>query len=234
MRLAVRPDTAVVQGSPARFDTTRVGVVIALDASAAPAAPAIEAFVRSGGGLILGPEAAAHASFAALRPGPTGARRASAAIVVSAADPRRALPLVPVEALTRGAVALERRDGMVAVAARRVGAGRALQVGYEETWRWRMTGPDGAREAHRRWWAALVASASPDPSPEATDSASVTVSASDAPLARMVAELGVPDPAIAEPTGSTEPAGPLGWWWGVLALLALLGEWASRRLRGVA
>ena len=64
-----------------------------------------------------------------------------------------------------------------------------------------MTGPDGAREAHRRWWAALVASASPDPSPEATDSASVTVSASDAPLARMVAELGVPDPAIAEPTG---------------------------------
>ena len=234
MRLAVRPDTAVVQGSPARFDTTRVGVVIALDASAAPAAPAIEAFVRSGGGLVLGPEAAAHASFAGLRPGPTGARRASAAIVVSAADPRRALPLVPVEELTHGALALERRDGMVAVAARRLGAGRALQVGYEDTWRWRMTGPDGAREAHRRWWAALVASASPDPSPEATDSASVTVSASDAPLARMVAELGVPDPAIAELTGSTEPAGPLGWWWGVLALLALLGEWASRRLRGVA
>lgn len=231
-RIVVRPDTAVVQGTPARFDTARVAVVVALDASAAPQASAIAAFVQSGGGLVLGPDASSHAAFSELRAGTNGARQAPLAIAVSAANPRRALPLVPIDALAPGAVALEEREGRIAVAARRQGAGRVLQVGFEETWRWRMTGPEGAREAHRRWWASLVASASPEALPEATQTARSAVSTSDAPLARMVADLGAPDPQATMPTSSSEPTGRLVWWWGVLALAALLGEWASRRLRG--
>ncbi len=231
-RIIVRPDTAVVQGAPARFDTARVAVVVALDASAAPQAAAIAAFVRSGGGLVLGAEASGNAAFAELRAGANGVRQAPLAIAVSAASPRRALPLVPIDQLVAGAVALERRDDLVAVAARRVGAGRVLQVGFEDSWRWRMTGPDGAREAHRRWWASLVASASPDALSEATQTVRSAVSTWDAPLARMVADLGAPDPQATIPTSSGEPAGTSAWWWGVLALTALLGEWASRRLRG--
>jgi hypothetical protein len=232
-RFIVRPDTAVVQGSPARFDTARVAVVIALDNSAVAQAGAIAAFVRSGGGLILGPDAAAQSAFAELRAGTPGTRQAPVAISVSAAHPRRALPLVPIEALATGAVALERQGEVIAVAARRLGAGRVLQVGFEDTWRWRMTGPEGAREAHRRWWASLVASASPEPLPQATHSRRGAVEGADAPLARMVADLGAPDPAAATPSGSPESGGGPSWWWGALALVSLLGEWASRRLRGV-
>ncbi len=234
VRLVVRPDTSVVQGSPARLDTSRVAVVVALDASAAPQAAALGAFVRSGGGLVLGPDAAMNAAFANLRAGATGPRQAPLSIAVAARDPRRALPLVPIVTLEPGAVALERRDATIAVAARRVSAGRVVQVGYDDSWRWRMTGPDGAREAHRRWWAALVASASPERLAQATFGGPAAVSTADAPLARMVADLGAPDPTLLSRSGGASPdPGPLGWWWGVLALAALLAEWASRRLRGV-
>lgn len=234
VRLVVRPDTAVVQGAPARFDTARVAVVVALDATAAPQAAALATFVRSGGGLVLGPDAASNAAFAPLRVGSTGAKQAPISIAVSERDPRRALPLTPIAALAPGGVALERRGAAIAVAARRVGAGRVVQVGYDDSWRWRMTGPEGAREAHRRWWAALVASASPERDPEATLAGRATVSTADAPLARMVADLGAPDPTLLTRPGGTSPeSGPLGWWWGAVALVALLAEWASRRLRGV-
>ncbi len=231
-RLVVRPDTAVVQGAPARFDTARVAAVVALDASAAPVADAIGTFVRSGGGLVLGPEAAEQAGFAELRAGTPGARRAPVAIAVSAGSPRRALPLLPIDALAPGAVALEQQDAAVTVAARRVGAGRVVQQGFEDTWRWRMTGPDGAREAHRRWWASLVASASPEPLSRATLSGAAAVQTGDAPLARMVAELGAPTPDRSSVQRADAHPGAIDWWWGVLALVALLGEWASRRLRG--
>ncbi|MBI3792258.1 MAG: hypothetical protein HY275_15460, partial [Gemmatimonadetes bacterium] len=231
-RLIVRPDTAVVQGNTAGLDTARVGVVIALDQAAAARAGAIAQFVRSGGGLILGPEAATLPAFAELLPGTAGARRASAAITVSARDPRRALPLVPLATLGPGATALEHRDDAVAVAARRLGAGRVVYEGYDDSWRWRMTGPEGAREAHRRWWAALVAAASPEPFPRATLPGAGAVRSADAPLARMVATLGAPG-LPREPTSAPDAEGDgAPGWWGALALAALLAEWASRRLRG--
>ena len=233
-RLVVRPDTAVVQGMPARFDTTRVAVVVALDASAAAYVAALDAFVRSGGGLVLGPEAVSRAAFASLRVGVSGARQAPLALAVSERAPRRSLPLTPIVELAPGAVALERRGEAIAVGARRVGAGRVVQVGYDDSWRWRMTGPEGAREAHRRWWAALVASASPERLAQATVGRPAAVLSADAPLARMVADLGAPDPTLlTRSLGASSEPGPLGWWWGVLALASLLAEWASRRLRGV-
>ncbi len=47
------------------------------------------------------------------------------------------------------AIVLERQRGLVVVAARRVGAGRVVQTGYDETWRWRLGGDADAMDAHR-------------------------------------------------------------------------------------
>jgi len=232
-RVPLSPDMAVVQGATGRLDTSRVAAVVALDRSAAAQSGRIEAFVRSGGGLVLGPDAAADPRFSRVRAGSAGARQPAPVLQVYARDPRRALALVPVVRLAEGAVPLERRDAAVAVAARRVGAGRVAQLGYEDTWRWRMAGPDGSVEAHRLWWSAVVASVA--------YRAAVRLpgqdSPHDAPLARMVARLGPGDSLLGEsaaPGGADEPGSRPEWWILALGLAALVSEWASRRLRGAA
>jgi hypothetical protein len=231
-RIPLSPDTAMVQGAPRRLDTARVAAVIALDRAAARQAREIEAFVRAGGGLVLGPEAAADPRFARVRAGSAGTRQPAPVLEVEARDPRRGLALVPVVRLADGAVPLERRDGAVAVAARRVGAGRVAQLGYEDTWRWRMAGPDGSVEAHRLWWSAVVASVSYRAAVRLPDQESPH----DAPLARMVARLGPADSLLGKPAldESDEPKSRPEWWILGIGLAALVSEWASRRWRGAA
>ena len=231
LRTPLAPDTSTVQGTPARLDTSRVAAVVVLDASASTQGPQLTSFVRQGGGLVLGPLAASEAAFAQLRAGTPGGRVAPTMIEVGVGDPRRALPLVPVESLAPDALALERRDAHIAIAARRVGPGRVIQVGYDDTWRWRMTGPEGAAEAHRRWWSSLVAMVAY----RATLSRNVAVSMHDAPRARMVATLGPSDSTLRLSSAGAGPGrdGP-SWWLCALAFVALLAEWASRRLRGAA
>jgi hypothetical protein len=231
-RVPLSPDTAMVQGASSRLDTSRVAAVVALDGSAARQSARIEAFVRAGGGLVLGPDAAADARFSRVRAGATGARQPAPVLEVEAREPRRALALVPVIRLAEGAVPLERRDAAVAVAAHRVGAGRVAQLGYEDTWRWRMAGPDGSVEAHRLWWSAVVASVAYRPAiriprPDFPH---------DAPLARMVARLGPGDTSLREAAadGEDEPGSRPEWWILAIGLAALVSEWASRRLRGAA
>lgn len=230
-RVPLSPDTAMVQGASGRLDTSRVAAVVALDRSAARQSARIETFVRSGGGLVLGPDAAADVRFARVRVGAAGTRQPAPVLEVEARDPRRALALVPV-VLAQGAVPLERRDAAVAVAARRVGAGRVAQLGYEDTWRWRMAGPDGSVEAHRLWWSALVASVAY----RAAVRLPAQDSPHDAPLARMVARLGPGDSLLGEGAaeGEDEPGSRPEWWILALGLAALVSEWASRRLRGAA
>jgi hypothetical protein len=229
-RVPLSPDTAMVQGVTGRLDTSRVAAVVVLDRSAAGQSARIEAFVRSGGGLVLGPDAAADARFSRVRAGDAGMRQPMPVLEIEARDPRRALALVPVVRLAEGAVPLERRDAAVAVAARRVGAGRVAQLGYEDTWRWRMAGPEGSVEAHRLWWSAVVGSVA--------YRAAVRLPAQDtphdAPLARMVARLGRPDSLLEEPASdeSDEPKSRPEWWILAIGLAALVSEWASRRLRG--
>jgi hypothetical protein len=231
-RVPLSPDAAVVQGSSTRLDTSRVAAVVALDRSAAGQSGRIEAFVRSGGGLVLGPDAAADARFSRVRAGSAGTRLPAPVLEVGAREPRRALALVPVVRLADGAVPLERRDGAVAVAARRVGAGRVAQLGYEDTWRWRMAGPDGSVEAHRLWWSAVVASVSYRPAVRIPG----PDSPHDAPLARMVARLGPGESLPGGPSaeGSGDPNSRPEWWILAIGLAALVSEWASRRLRGAA
>lgn len=224
-RFEVRPDTAVRQGPARSFDPRETAVVIALDSSAVRAAPALAAFVRRGGGVILGPDAWSHPAFATLRAGVPGPLQAERMIAVSAEAPREGLPLLPLRELRADAVVLERRKDAVAVAARRIGAGRAITVGYAETWRWRMTGPEGAVEQHRRWWSQLVVAANPSNGAAALPG--------DAPLAQLVDAVGPRAGQLAE-IGPSNEDGPRGYspWWGLVALGLLVAEWASRRLRG--
>lgn len=222
-RMALSPRGDVVQGRTLPIDTARYSAVIALDSSALGSAGALARYVRSGGGLIIAAPVSAAPPLAPLDAGAPRAELPATEPFDTVGDPRRALALTPI-ALREGAVALERRAGGVAVAVRRVERGRVLVVGYADTWRWRMAGGSDAVEQHRDWWARLVAGVAhvgriPRPQPTLVD---------ESPLASLVDRLGpAVVPAQAEAAGRISSA----WLFAVLAAL-LLGEWASRRLRG--
>lgn len=225
----------VIQGSSSpKIDTEHYSAVIALDATASRYARAIEQYVRAGGGLIAIGEAAALPVFASLlgaRAGePSDEKEFTQASATVRAAPRSALSLTPLSNLKDDAVPLERGPGdAVAAVARRVGDGRVLQVGYRDTWRWRMAGTDeNPVTAYRNWWSAMVSSvahATGTPRP-------VSDVVEPTPLATLISTLG--------PATSAQTDGALSGlldprmlkWLFALALGALLLEWASRRLRG--
>jgi hypothetical protein len=227
----IAPKVDVTQGS-ARvvLDTSRVGAVIAIDSTVAGYASEIERFMRSGGGLVLAGAAGMSPAVAALAPG-TLATRTHPNIQPNDTIRLGTTGFYPVSALKDDGVALERRKEGVAVAARRVGAGRVVQVGYDDSWRWRMAGAAGSEAAHREWWSRVVASVAYAPTAipgASTTGAGGIAPAASAPVANLVARLG---PARVL-TGS--PGGPRVDHRMLLALMMilLLAEWASRRLRG--
>jgi hypothetical protein len=134
------------------------------------------------------------------------------------------MALYPLEGLRGDAVPLSTRGALLTVAARREGAGRVLQAGFDETWRWRMQGGADAVAAHRAWWSRMVASVAAAPLPPADESPA----AEGAPLARLVDALG---PAVAIAPDASGPHRLPGWLLPAI-LLCLLAEWASRRWRG--
>jgi hypothetical protein len=134
----------------------------------------------------------------------------------------RALSYRNLAPLPSGAEPLEMRGEVPVVAAWREGAGRVLQVGYQDTWRWRMESA-GAEAEHRAWWAGLVATV-------AMRSPRIAGSEIDpAPLAALTTALGPPSSL---PTH--QPVTSL-WPFVLLVLVpTIVGEWLLRRLRGVA
>jgi hypothetical protein len=220
-RIGIAPRLATIQGQPLPLDTARHAAVVALDSSAAPYASAIHQFVRNGGGLILSAAATpslpgtAPAALATLvRPGPNMTDRN---------DFREQLAFRALGSLREGAVGLDERSGRLAVVAGRSGTGRVIQIGYRDTWRWRMEGTGNAVADHRNWWSGLVAAVAYRP-------LGGPVRGSDpAPLASFIQEFGPPGSLP-----STRPA--LVVWPGLLSifLLSLFAEWLSRRLRGLA
>ncbi|HEU4630690.1 MAG TPA: hypothetical protein VFS08_13145 [Gemmatimonadaceae bacterium] len=230
-RLAVAPDVAVTQGAPPALDTARLAAVVALDSAARPYAARIARYVRQGGGLVLAPPAAALPELAALAPARLDAPVTPHADALAGPDPRAGVPRRPLFALRDGAVAIEERDGRPAVAAWRVGAGRVVLSGYDETWRWRMAGPDGAPAAHRAWWAGLLAAAAYAPVVPDSGAGAPAAALDDAPVARLLDALGAPSSAPPA-AAAREPRPALPWWVFPLVVLALLAEWASRRARG--
>lgn len=223
-RIHLRPDAVVRQGD-APVDTAHFSAVVALDSSSLSRADQIARFVRSGGGLIVAPEAATLGALFDLLPSPVRAESQAIAAREPAAT-RASLSLHPLQ-ISVNAISVERRNAVTAVAARRVGAGRVIQIGYDDTWRWRMSASIGAQD-HREWWSSLVASVARAPlAPRELDSSTPL---NDAPFARTVASLGPPSGTSS--ASSTVPAASNAWIAAFFFML-LLGELASRRLRGV-
>jgi len=223
-RFSVAPNVFVGQSTPPALDTARVAAVIAVDTSLQGLGATIERYVQSGGGLILAGSSSLASTAASLAPGALGARFRPAVL------PRDTISLgstgfYPVASLKPDAIALERRGAGVTIAARRVGAGRVMQIGYDDSWRWRMAGGPGSDAAHAAWWSRLVSSVAYAPSGRRSE-----VEASSAPLAAMVARIG---PARPIPTGADARPPVDRRIYMVLIMILLLTEWASRRLRGL-
>jgi hypothetical protein len=129
----------------------------------------------------------------------------------------------------RDAIVLESRDGVATVVARRIGAGRVVQSGYDETWRWRMAGREQALAAHREWWSRLLAAVVYAPvvaRPSATDDMP-----DETPLASLIHALGPPATSDARMAPRTDRSRTTELLF-ALVVGSLLLEWASRRLRG--
>jgi hypothetical protein len=226
MRIA--PDVDVSQGSLSPIDTSRYSAVVALDATAAPRATEISRYVSSGGGLVLAGASGSLDAFFALRAGATS-RAVTPSVLESepGSVDLNALGFIPIAGLRGDAIALERRNGNITAAARRHGAGRVLQEGYLETWRWRMSGGDTSPAEHRAWWTRSVASVAYAPHSRIATG----TKPDNAPVARLVAAIGPASSARPASLSSASGSISLSLLFAILSF-SLLGEWASRRLRG--
>jgi hypothetical protein len=223
----IAPGIDVRQGDPTSIDTAHYSAVIALDTAAANFANRIGDYVQSGGGVVLTPEAASLGAIAPLRAGsvgrPTSVGNAPATLTLAS------LPVSPITPRD-DAIALSQRGSVTTLAARRFGAGRVLQIGYEDTWRWRMNGGDNGLREHRQWWSNLLSEVAYAPRIPRMGS---TLDAGDddpAPLADLVAKIG---PATTSRTAAGLYSSE-NWvsWVFILFVVSLVAEVASRRTRG--
>jgi hypothetical protein len=227
--IRVAPGVEVTQGTVASIDTGRYSAVVALDNSVAPYAERLVGFVRTGGGVVLGPGAAAVAAIGPLRAGGVGDASAPAQVAnISGSVTRGTLVMAPIIQPRSDAIPIERRSETIAVAVRRFGAGRVLQSGYEDTWRWRMAGAESSVRDHRGWWTELVSNVASAPRVAVPNR---TVETDDAPLADLVAALGPASAGAAVARSGLNPSHWISWLFAVLSL-ALIAEVASRRVRG--
>ena len=221
-RLSVAPGADVTQGAPLPLDTAHYSAVVVLDSSTGAVGSQLARYVRSGGGLVLLREAAISGALRDIAPANRADRRPSSIMTFDPQQPLRSLPFSPLIALRGDAVPLDVHDGVSFIVARREGAGRVVQVGYDDLWRWRMQGGDSGPADHRAWWSRLVASvvAVPASVAEAVDEG--------APVARLFNALGAP--TLAPPRRAPDQRLPI---WLLPAICTLfLAEWGSRRFRG--
>jgi hypothetical protein len=228
-RLRVAPAIEVTQGPLGAIDTAQYSAVVVVDSTAASSAAAIARYARSGGGVVLVGTAARISALAAVAPGSIGRRVAGVAGAVASDAPRTGLGAFAIASPRADAVALEARDDMVLVAARRAHAGRVVQTGYDETWRWRMSGGDDAVRAHRDWWSRLVGAVAYAPLQPVVSEADFA--RDEAPLAGLHAALGAPVPMASPVESDRDPSRTTRILF-VIVVGALLLEWLSRRLRG--
>ena len=229
VRFAVAPSGDVEQGTGAiRLDTARYSFVVATDSVIARYADQLAAYVRQqGGGLIVVGEASAVPELAQMLPARMGLPSRPIDFRPETA-PRGSLALGELYDWKPGASVLESREDEAAVVAWRVGEGRVIQVGYFDTWRWRMAGlGDDAVENHRLWWSALASGVAYAPrfARQVSDRLEPT------PLVSIMDGIGVPGPAYIELRGLLDDPRLLPATFGVILALLFL-EWMSRRLRG--
>ena len=247
-RLAVAPSGDTRQGADrVAIDTGRYAAVVALDSVAGRYAAQLLGYIRDGGGLIAIGDGAGLRSLAPVLPGsvsgpPSLPGRFTRDSASQSASPRVALALAPIRSLKAGALPLETRARggreEIAAAAWRVGRGRVVQIGYWDTWRWRMAGAENDPVgAHRAWWAALVSGVAfaprvPLPTQDPLGQAPLGQDALEpTPLASLITALGPASPRSSLPSSLLDSPNlvPILF---ALMLGALLLEWTSRRLRG--
>lgn len=235
-RLVIARRASVTVGAPAALDTARYAAAIVLD-SGVIGADALTRFVRQGGGVILAGEALSAPATASLRPASIVGVRAAVPGALLTAAPRQGLDAFELRPAARAIVLQHEPRGLrrePSVVAWRIGAGRVIASAYRETWRWRMEGTDEGIDEHRKWWSALVSAAAFVPTDSASARASTVAThfpGSAAPYADLVARLGAPSPPPASRMASPSSASMM-WILFVAASIALLTEWALRRLRG--
>jgi hypothetical protein len=229
----VAPRTAVTLGAPARLDTSRYAVVVLLDSMSLDVA-ALTRFVQQGGGLVLGGDALRIPALAPISPVRATSTRGAVAGALLTATPSRGLEAWELVA-KRGAF-------VVRADASDHGHAEPVLVAYRNSWRWRMEGTDDGAAEHRAWWGGVLALAAGVP-PAVADSLADAYPGDAAPYADLVARsgravrvdrAGVPDAVPARTAFDTvldRLRSSSGLLFMVIAL-ALLGEWASRRLRG--
>jgi len=228
-RARVAPGIEVTQGPLGAVDTAHYAAVILLDSAAAALGAEVTRYARSGGGVVLAGSAARSASVAGIAAGGAGRRIAGVAGAVASTAPRTGLGAFAITSPKDDAVPLETRGSAVVVAARRVDAGRVVQLGYDETWRWRMAGGGEAAAAHRAWWSRVVSAVAYTPViPRQAQSHPFI---DETPLASLVDALGPPVTGDAG-AASRGNSSLLTWLLFMVAAMSLLLEWTSRRLRG--
>jgi hypothetical protein len=243
--LRVSPRAAVTLGAPARLDLARYAVVVVLDSMLVDAA-AITRFVQQGGGLVLGGDALRLPALAAISPVRVTSVRGAVAGALLTETPARGLEawelvVTPGASVVRSDTSAPGPAEPVLVA-QRVGAGRVVASAYRNSWHWRMEGTDDGAAQHRRWWSGVLALAAGVPA-AGGDPQADAYPGDAAPYADLVARLGGPVPTDRAARPAQVLARPAldavldrlraapGLLFMVIAV-ALLGEWASRRLRG--
>jgi hypothetical protein len=234
--VSLSPKVTVAQGPTRVPNRDRHSIVVVLPGTSASAMAALPEFVRRGGGLVIVGAAARSGALSSLRAGTPGGTLAGEVGAESGTEPRHALDLIPIAELADGGVTLELRDSRITIAARRVGAGRVVQVGYDNSWLWRMGGNDDSPIAHRRWWTAILSGVVPQTAPASTmrlDPEHDTLSA--APIAALARDVGLPvvrassvDTLSQSFIASLNPR-----WLLWLAVLSLVMSWMLRRWRGL-
>jgi hypothetical protein len=226
-RVPAAPGVDVSDPGLLPIDTARYDVVVALDSTAADLAPAVARFVSAGGGLVAAGSATSLPALRGLVPAQAGARRPGRILLDADTVTPPDLPIRPLGSLRADAVPLERQPAGVTLAARRAGLGRAIAIGYDESWRWRMLGGASGPAAHRRWWSRTVGLAAP----EREDAAARALAGDAAPVAALVDALG---PSSTGSAAAQQGAAPSRLPIALLLLIAaaLLAEIASRRFRG--
>ena len=232
-RFAVAPTGDVRQGpKEIRIDTARYAFVVAIDSVMKRYGGQLSRYVRrQGGGLIVAGEASLIPALSSLLPARWGVpSRPGDFEDVHVGEPRRPLALGALYDLKAGAIALERREEKVAIAGWRVGRGRVIQIGYLETWRWRMAGSGEESVAdHRLWWSALASGVAYAP----RFTRRVAEEVEPTPLASLIRRIGDPTPRDLELAGILDHPRLLPILF-TLLIAALFVEWLSRRSRGEA
>lgn len=223
----------VTQGSTnePRIDTANYGAVIVLDSSAAKYAGAITSFVRNqGGGLIVTGYAAALPAFQPLLPATAvmPSILLEEVVKIDSGVPRSALKIAKLTRVSSNAVPIEKRDEDVTVAAWVHGRGKVMQVGYLDTWKWRMNGMEEDPVApFTLWWSRMVSGITHAPRYDVEPASDLEPT----PMASLVTILGSPESKEAQEAGIMDDPRLLPFLFGLLMASFLL-EWASRRLRG--